>query len=603
MSSDFFDLRNAYRDIENERASRMQELLEISTAMNATLDEDTLLPMVMDRIVDLLEADRGHLVLLRSSALPDDDRAGENYPFETKVSLVRDRKGGKEEGLLSQTIIRRVIDQRKPILLEDALHDSSIGQSRSVYELGLRSVMATPLVSRGTIIGVLSVENRKAVGVFNNEDLEFLQIFGSQAAVAIENAGLYRNLKEVQGQLSRAHQALKLEVVESQEALQQERERLQTLESEVRHLDKMAAMGMMVSSIAHELNNPLTGALGFAELLGRGDNLTEKQRHMLGHISSEMGRCAEIIRSLLKFSRKAKEQREALQLNRLVRDAVDLRRYQFEVSNVTIREDYSDAVPLMLLDNVQLKGVILNLLNNAFDAIQTTAGSGLITVTTQVTGDRVLLEISDTGGGIKDLAKIFDPFYTTKDVGKGTGLGLSVAYGVVHSHGGKILASNTDVGAKLTISLPLAPVQATEPPRLEMVKQPVSAPRSDLRVLVVDDEMVVRDLVKAVLEGEGYQVDQAGSGNEGCKLMETHTYDLVITDLRMPGGMSGMDVYHWIEKNRPQLSRRVVFITGDLLTQNLRDAMDQVSSKVLSKPFEVVTLLHAARETLARDLS
>ena len=98
-------------------------------------------------------------------------------------------------------------------------------------------------------------------------------------------------------------------------------------------------------------------------------------------------------------------------------------------------------------------------------------------------------------------------------------------------------------------------------------------------------------------------MDQAGSGNEGCKLMETHTYDLVITDLRMPGGMSGMDVYHWIEKNRPQLSRRVVFITGDLLTQNLRDAMDQVSSKVLSKPFEVVTLLHAARETLARDLS
>lgn len=607
MSQEFFDLiRQSVRDVEAEPAARMNEILEISRIMNATLDEEVLLPYLMDRVVDLMGADRGHLVLLRiSQDHLDGAIAPGEFPWEIKVSLVRGRDGAlapDEAGLLSKTVIRQVIEGEKPLLIEDALQDDLVARSRSVHELGLRSVMATPLISRNRVIGVLSVENRKAVGAFNAEDLDFLEIFGAQAAVAIENAGLYRNLKETQAQLSRAHKALKLEVVESQTALRSERQKLQTMESEIRHLDKMAAMGMMVSSIAHELNNPLTGVLGFADLLSRGDNLTDKQRKWLGHITSEMERCAEIIRNLLRFSRKSKEQREVVDLGALVREAVELRRYQFEVNNVHLAERYPTEPLLVSADGYQLKGVFLNLLSNAYDAIRAHERLGTIWVELREEGDKLVLEVSDTGGGIKELEKIFDPFYTTKDVGKGTGLGLSVAYGVVHGHGGKITARNTDVGACLSLSLPRAePGLKLGQPRASVDgAADLSAPRGNLTVLVVDDEMVIRDLCRAVLEGEGYAVEVAASGQEAQKLLANRAFDLVVTDLRMPGGMSGMDLFRWMEAHFPQLARRVLFITGDLMTQELRAAMDTVGQRVLTKPFEVPTLLHAVRETLQR---
>jgi len=597
--SGFFELVPEVNHLEVEQSARMAALLEVTRRMNATLDEEELLPFMMGKVVELMEADHGHLVLLlpaEGGAEPGPDYA----PWEVKVTISRDENDQKKASPPSNTMIRRVVDTRQPMRLDDALSDDLIKDSKSAHELGLRSVMAVPLITRSRLLGVLSVENRGKFAQFNEEHLDFLQVFGNQAAVAIENARLYRSLRDAQAQLSRAHRAMRLEVHESHQALKSERQRLEVLESEVRHLDKMAALGMMVSGIAHELNNPLTGALGFAQLLALSTNLTEKQQGQLGHITTEMSRCAEIIRNLLRFSRKSKFQRARVDLNQLVRDAVDLRRYQMEVNNVVISESFDTRIGEIMIDHFQLKGVFLNLLNNAFDAIQTHQGKGQITVTTTLTDDdRLQVTVSDTGGGILDLEKIFDPFYTTKEVGKGTGLGMSVAFGVVRAHGGTITAQNIEGGACVSVELPheRPPEEEIAPP---LVEEPTPTPAiSAGRILVIDDEEVIRELCEALLEGEGFQVDLAADGVEGKAKIEANQYDLIITDIRMPGNVSGVDLYRWLRKRKPEMCDRVIFITGDLLTRNLRDALGEVGRRLLTKPFPVATLIEVVRGTLA----
>jgi len=594
----FFDIGRLVERFEEEQTSRMKALLDISRHMNSTLDEEELLPFMMDRVVELMHADHGHLVLLKQNIEDLAERTPEFVTWDVKVSL--SRSGDPENtNPPSATLIRRILETRQPMRLDDALSDAQIKDSKSAHTLGLRSVMAVPLISRDRLLGVLSVENRGKFAQFNEEQLDFLQIFGHQAAVAIENARLYRSLRDAQAQLSQKQRNLRVEVEESQTALKSERQRLETLESEVRHLDKMAALGMMVSGIAHELNNPLTGALGFAQLLGMGSNLTDRQRQMLHNITSEMTRCAEITRNLLRFSRKSKFQRTPTDLNRLVSEAVDLRRYQMQVNNVQMSEHYDESVGVGLVDHFQLKGVVLNILNNAFDAIQEHRGHGHIRVQTRRTDDgQMSIEVTDDGGGIKEPEKVFDPFYTTKEVGKGTGLGMSVAYGVVRSHGGTISASNTESGARISILLPV------DPP--EQVVAEVRAPQPSVdgglkgsRILVVDDEAVIRELCQALLEGEGCVVELAADGSAAQARLKQQQYDLIITDIRMPGEMSGVDLYRWLKAEKPESCKRVIFITGDLLTQDLREALGEVGRRLLTKPFEVTTLIDIVRTTLA----
>lgn len=593
----FFGITRQVGTFEEEQSTRMKALLDISRHMNSVLEEENLLPFMMRRVVELMKADHGHLVLLTQSQ-DVAERTAQFVTWEVKVSL--SRTGDHETSSPpSQTLIRKILESRQPMRLDDALSDATIKDSQSAHTLGLRSVMAVPLISRDRLLGVLSVENRGKFAQFNEEHLDFLQIFGHQAAVAIENARLYRSLRDAQAQLSLKQRHLQVEVDETQTALKSERQRLETLESEVRHLDKMAALGMMVSGIAHELNNPLTGALGFAQLLGMGTNLTDRQRQMLHNITSEMTRCAEITRNLLRFSRKSKFQRTPTDLNRLISEAVDLRRYQMQVNNVQVTEAYDPSIGVGLVDHFQLKGVVLNILNNAFDAIQEHRGNGHIHVQTRRSdNNHIVIEITDDGGGIKEPEKIFDPFYTTKEVGKGTGLGMSVAYGVVRSHGGTIAASNTDTGARITLHLPID-VPESVAPAPSVHSASTESNLKGARILVVDDEAVIRELCQALLEGEGSTVELASDGTAAQARLKENTYDLVITDIRMPGEISGVDLYRWMKAERPEICKRVIFITGDLLTQDLREALGEVGRRLLTKPFEVTTLIDVVRTTLS----
>ena len=229
-----------------------------------------------------------------------------------------------------------------------------------------------------------------------------------------------------------------------------------TLQSKLMHAEKMAAVGQLVSGVAHEVNNPLTAILGFADLLMENSELPESARKDLRVILQEAQRTKQIVQNLLSFARQMPPQRKPVQLNNILRRTVQLRAYDFHSHGVTVIERLEQELPYVIGDSHQLQQVFLNILNNAWDAVRETGRPARIEIMTSGLGNVVEVSFRDNGHGITYADRIFDPFFTTKEVGKGTGLGLSICYGIVREHGGEILCHNNvdDEGATFIVRLP-----------------------------------------------------------------------------------------------------------------------------------------------------
>jgi len=229
------------------------------------------------------------------------------------------------------------------------------------------------------------------------------------------------------------------------------------------HAEKMAAVGQLVSGVAHEVNNPLTAILGFADLLMENSDIPEAARKDLRVILQEAQRTKQIVQNLLSFARQMPPQRSALQLNPILRRTIQLRSYDFNSHGVEVVEHLDEGLPDILGDAHQLQQVFLNILNNAYDAVHEVGRPARIEIMTTKSGDSVEVSFSDNGNGISHPDKIFDPFFTTKEVGKGTGLGLSICYGIVKEHGGEILCHNNmgGQGATFIVRLPAISHNAT----------------------------------------------------------------------------------------------------------------------------------------------
>jgi two-component system NtrC family sensor kinase len=229
------------------------------------------------------------------------------------------------------------------------------------------------------------------------------------------------------------------------------------------HAEKMAAVGQLVSGVAHEVNNPLTAILGFADLLMENPELPESARKDMRVILQEAQRTKQIVQNLLSFARQMPPQRKALQLNPILRRTVQLRSYDFQSHGVEVVEHLDQELPSVVGDSHQLQQVFLNILNNAYDAVGETGRAARIEIATRRAGNSVEISFRDNGPGISHPDRIFDPFFTTKEVGKGTGLGLSICYGIVHEHGGEILCQNNSggPGATFVVRLPATPETAS----------------------------------------------------------------------------------------------------------------------------------------------
>jgi PAS domain S-box-containing protein len=229
------------------------------------------------------------------------------------------------------------------------------------------------------------------------------------------------------------------------------------------HAEKMAAVGQLVSGVAHEVNNPLTAILGFADLLMENPEVPESARKDLRVILQEAQRTKQIVQNLLSFARQMPPQRNAVQPNLILRRTIQLRSYDFNSHGVEIIEHLDEGLPDVIGDAHQLQQVFLNILNNAYDAVHEVGRPARIEIMSTKVGDAVEVSFRDNGYGISHPDRIFDPFFTTKEVGKGTGLGLSICYGIVKEHGGEILCHNNidGEGATFIVRFPAAPHSAS----------------------------------------------------------------------------------------------------------------------------------------------
>jgi two-component system NtrC family sensor kinase len=390
--------------------------------------------------------------------------------------------------------------------------------------------------------------------------------------------------------------------------------------SKLLQTEKLAVFGQMVTGIVHEISNPLTSILGYAQRLLLRDT---RDAHSLEarQIFQEAERASTILRQLLLTARDSRPERRRVSLNQVVSRTVELQRFSFAAEKVHLELDLDPVLPFVLGDAGQLQQVLMNLIGNARQALEERRQGGTIRLLTRRVGEhRVLLEVSDTGPGIPQAiqSRIFDPFFTTKPAGVGTGLGLAIVLGIVREHGGSVnVRSPAGGGAVFSMEFPafvVAGERSPEPevrmpdkPPFEVLagseSHPVSQPGgaltawADARVLVVEDEPTVARLIADVLEDEGLRVDVLFDGREALERATGGDYQLIICDMKMPA-LDGQRFYETV-RSAEGPPPPFLFVTGDVLSQHTREFLERNSVPYLAKPFRVEELTEGVREVLA----
>jgi len=387
------------------------------------------------------------------------------------------------------------------------------------------------------------------------------------------------------------------------ENLQSSRSQLETAQTQLLQSEKLSALGEFVAGVAHELNNPLTAVVGFSEML-KGENINAQCQHYSNMIFKAAQRCQRIVHLLLSFARPQKPERKPLSVNTLVEAVLEIVGYPLRTSNIEVVTRLAPELPLVMADENQIQQVLLNILNNARQAIEDNQPDGRITIITTTSGANVRISIQDNGLGIPQelLPRIFDPFFTTKGVGKGTGLGLSVCYGIIKEHGGSITpVSRAGEGATFTIELPAleankANAETPAPPPEKIDRHEGTGKR----VLIIDDEEPILNLVREDLGRHGYEVMVARHGEAGLNELKQNRFDVTFCDWKMPG-LNGREVYERLRATNPRLCRRMVFITGDVINEQMRQFLESEKVQCLTKPFALPELRAAIKTVLKAD--
>ena len=444
------------------------------------------------------------------------------------------------------------------------------------YILGgpsIKSEAAFPLKVRGQVFGVLNIESEELNG-FDEEGLKVLSSFASQMSISIENAQLFSDLKQTLQELKLA-------------------------QDQIIRAEKLRAMGEMASGVAHDFNNVLAVVLGNVQLLlHQLERLSpEEIREGLKVIERSSKDGAETIRRIQEFTG-VRRDREfiSLSLNEIIAEVVNITQPRWkgqtrkEGVQIELTIQRGD-IPLVMGSPSELREVLTNIIFNAVDAMPE---GGTLTIATQPqTEDWVEMRIIDTGIGMTEEVKkrIFDPFFTTKGV-KNSGLGMSVSYGIIKRHGGEILVeSEPGKGTTFIIHLPTGHGEA-EATVKEITPTKVSR---QARILVIDDEDSVRDILSRMLKTKGHQVVVASDGEEGINRFRSEPFDLVFTDLGMPK-LSGWEVGKIIKEINPKVP--IAMITGWGVEYDRKKLSESGIDLIVSKPFNFDQVIHLVSEAM-----
>ncbi|MHB1148852.1 MAG: GAF domain-containing protein [Thermoleophilia bacterium] len=354
--------------------------------------------------------------------------------------------------------------------------------------------------------------------------------------------------------------------------------------------EKMVAVGKLVAGVAHEINNPLTGVIGYSQLL-LSRQLDEKTKRDVEQIYHEAERATKIVRHLLSFARKHQSERRLVNLNQVIQESLELKAYDLKVNNIEVVEELDAALPLTAVDAHQLQQVFLNLITNAEQEMMAANSGGLLKVSTLGQGQTIRLSFSDNGPGIDEeiRERVFDPFFTTKDVGQGTGLGLSVCFGVIEEHKGTIMVDSSYAGgASIVIELPVTSLVPLMIDETIPVNLPVQQERVG-KILLVDDESSIRNMLRETLKRVGHDVDTARDGQVALTMLKQKHYDCIVSDVKMPG-IDGTTLHRMINDTDPVLAGTFIFVSGDTVSPETRSYLAESGNPYLAKPFSLDAL-------------
>ncbi len=385
----------------------------------------------------------------------------------------------------------------------------------------------------------------------------------------------------------------------------------QALETQLVQSEKLAAVGQLVSGVAHELNNPLTSIAGLSEFLLEQKELGKKDRGHLQVIQEQAERAGRIVRNLLTFARKGGAERVPVDMNDVIRRTLSLTSYDLKLKDIVVERELSGTLPDVFGDRHGLQQVVLNLVTNAAHAVAENPRERPreITVSTWFDG-QVHLRVADTGPGIPDeiAQSVFTPFFTTKEPGKGTGLGLSITYSIVERHGGQITLEPRSPrgGAAFRVDLPPAPADAVRPALTPVHGTPAvnAAPAVKRTILLVDADPAVQRTIKALFARDGHDVEVAGDPQHALDLAQRGGFDLVITDARaMAPGKRGTLLAEELVSRMPALRDRIIVATGDV-RPTTEETLARLGVRYVRKPFNLRDLrVEAARLWEATALS
>jgi two-component system NtrC family sensor kinase len=432
---------------------------------------------------------------------------------------------------------------------------------------GLQSWIWVLMWSKDLPIGVLGISCRDA-REFTNNDENLLVAIGRQLATTIEKVRLYE-------ETCRAYEDLR----KTQEQL---------LQSE-----KMSAVGQLIAGVAHELNNPLTAILGYAQLL-ESEGLADRAQDYVRKLFKQAQRTHRVVQNLLSFARQRKSQKEQVDLRKVLDETLTLREYDMKVSNITVERDIDANTPNADADPHQMEQVFLNIINNALDAMMESGSGGKLRVKVYPKDKFVCVEFRDSGPGIQDPKRIFDPFYTTKSIGKGTGLGLSICYGIVKEHGGDIIAHNhAEGGAVLEVRVPVAGQNKI------VIEKEIALPKRDSaiegRILLAEDEEAVLEFERDVLVGAGASVVPITGSADLKERMLTQVFDGFVLSGAF-AAWKAPEIYKWLAEKSAGAEKRVLFTFSTMIEPEVRTFLQDHNVPFLVKPFEVSDLIAAARK-------
>ncbi len=456
----------------------LQKILSIGNAVNATLNLETVLKLVLDYSMEITQAQRGYIFLRQDSG-------------ELAETLARDAGPAAPDGSprrISRSALDFVLKKGKVVATLNAQRDAMFSDSRSVFDLGLQTIVCLPLQAgreaaesaaapaSPSVRGAIYLDSSLPLQYYTAHKQSLLEVMANSAATAIENARLYRAVEQQKVAVQAAAENLEIQVHQRTAELDQKNRELQAkihelheLQSRLVQSEKMATIGTLAGGVAHEINNPLGAITSNVQRILRFPCAESRHAESARLIEEGSRRCTSIVEKLLAYSRKSDSTLIPTDLNSVLESTLELLQHHFRIADIRLEKQCAPLPPVLVNRN-EMAQVISNLLINAKDSIASARNaernSGTITLRTCFDSRSVFLEVRDDGPGIPPevLPRIFDPFYTTKDVGAGTGLGLYVSLGLVRRYGGQIEAESAPgAGALFRLILPRVPAAARPP--------------------------------------------------------------------------------------------------------------------------------------------